>query len=217
MTLDPRTMTEMTALIESGSAEMGVSLPPESVEALARFLGLMRKWNRGQNLTAVTDPAEMVAKHVLDSLAGLPWVRGERVLDVGSGAGLPGIPLAIARPSWRVVLLDSRGKRIQFLRYVKQALALDNVEIVEARFEKYPPERKFDTLTVRAFAAFPELARGAEPFITAGARLVVWKGSDPTVEMEATLAHQPVRYAVHALRVPGVDASRHIAVVESAG
>lgn len=210
-------MAQMGGLIERGSVAMGLSLPAGSGERLARFLALMRKWNRGQNLTAVTDPAEMVARHVLDSLAGLPWVRGEEVLDVGSGAGLPGIPLAIARPGWRVVLLDSRGKRIQFLRYVKQDLGLDNVEIVQARFEKYPPGRKFDTLTARAFAAFPDLMREAGPFITAGARLVVWKGSDPTVEMETTLADQPFRYAVHALRVPGVDAARHVAVVEGAG
>lgn len=209
-------MEHMVDLIERGGAELGVSLPAGASDRLARFLALIRKWNRGQNLTAVTEPVEMVSRHVLDSLAGLPWVRGERVLDVGSGAGLPGIPLAVARPGWRIVLLDSRGKRIQFLRYVKQDLALDNVEIVQARFEKYPPERNFDTLTARAFAAFPGLMDGAWPFITAGARLVVWKGNDPTVEMETTLADQPVCYAVHALRVPGVDAARHIAVVESA-
>jgi len=213
MALEQKIVTRMTGLIATGSAELGVALPPASAERLARFLGLMHKWNRGQNLTAVTEPAEMVARHVLDSLAGLPWVRGERVLDVGSGAGLPGIPLAIVEPAWRVVLLDSRGKRIQFLKYVKQALGLENVEIAQARFEKYPVDGKFDTLTARAFAAFPELFRGALPFINAGARLVAWKGNDPSAELGATLAGRPVVYAVHALRVPQVAAPRHIAVV----
>jgi len=207
----------LAGLIERGCGELGVSAPPGAARCLARFLELLRKWNRAQNLTAVTDPADMVARHVLDSLAGLPWVRGERVLDVGSGAGLPGIPLAIARPGWQLVLLDSRGKRIEFLRYVKQDLGLDNIELAGVRFENYPPDRKFDTLTARAFAAFPDLIQGAGPFMAAGARLVVWQGGDPTDKIRAALAGRALDHAVHAVRVPGVAAARHITVVEGGG
>jgi len=205
---------ETHALIERGAREMRLTLPEGGVARLDRFLGLLRKWNRGQNLTAITAPRAMVAGHVLDSLAGLPWLCGTRVLDLGSGAGLPGVPLAIADPAREVVLLDSRRKRVQFLLYAKRVLGLDNVSVVEARIEKYRPEGKFDTLTARAFAAFPELVRVAAPFIATGARLVAWQGSDPSLQLEDAPAGPGVCYAVHPVRVPGIQAPRHIVVVE---
>lgn len=201
-------------MIERGLDELGLAVPAEAPERLARFLALLEKWNRTHNLTAITGPEAMVAKHVLDSLAGAPWVRGPWGLDIGTGAGLPGIPLAIADPSRQWVLLDSRGKRVQFLTYAKHALGLANVVVVQERFEKYQPEGKFDTLTARAFSALPELVRRTMPFITPGARLVAWIGSDPSAQLAETLAGRPLSYAVHAVRVPGVEAQRHIAIVE---
>lgn len=210
-------MTNIIALIEQGLAQLDLPLPEDSAARLARFVELMRKWNRAHNLTAITEPRAMVARHVLDSLAGAPWVRGRRVLDVGSGAGLPGIPLAIAEPSRRVSLLDSRGKRVQFLLHARQVLALGNVDVVQERFEKYRPHGGFDTLTARAFAALPDLIRPALPFITAGARLVVWQRNDPSGALDEALAGEPVRREVHAVRVPGIQAPRHIVVIEGAG
>lgn len=204
---------EMIDLIEQGAAEMGLALPPGAAGRLDRFLTLLKKWNRAQNLTAITEPRAMVAGHVLDSLAGLPWVEGMRVLDVGSGAGLPGIPLAIAVPDREHVLLDSRRKRVQFLLYAKRELGLDNVSVVEARIEKYRPEGNFGTLTARAFAALPALADAAAPFIKTGARLVVWQRNDPSGELKDALAGLRVCWAVHPVRVPGIRAPRHIVVV----
>lgn len=204
---------DIPALIEEGAAKMGLSLPADAPGRLACFLALLGKWNRGQNLTAITDPEAMVYGHVLDSLAGLPWLDGGRVLDVGSGAGLPGIPLAIADPGQELVLLDSRRKRIQFLLYAKRELALDNVLVVEARIEKYRPEGNFGTLTARAVAALPELAAAVMPFIDAGARLVVWQRKDPSRELEDALAGLHTCCAVHPVRVTGIRAPRHIVVI----
>lgn len=204
---------DIPALIEQGAAEMGLSLPVDAPGCLARFLALLGKWNRGQNLTAITDPEAMVYGHVLDSLSGLPWLDGGRVLDVGSGAGLPGIPLAIADPGREFVLLDSRRKRIQFLLYAKRELALDNVSVVEARIEKYRPEGNFGTLTARAVAALPELATAVLPFINAGARLVVWQRKEPSRELEDALAGLHARCAVYPVRVAGIRAPRHIVVI----
>jgi len=202
-------------MIERGAAELGIAVPTEAAERLARFLLLLAKWNRTYNLTAITEPEAMVARHVLDSLSGAPWIRGVRALDIGTGAGLPGVPLAIVEPDRRWVLLDSRDKRIQFLTYARHDLDLENVTVVRARFEKYEPEGKFDTLTARAFSALPDLVRGAMPFILAGARLVAWTGSDPTRKLAETLDHQSVCHAVYAVRVPGVDAQRHIVVIDA--
>lgn len=205
---------DIEALIEWGCTELKLAMPADAVDRLVRYMGLVEKWNRGQNLTAITDPEAMATRHVLDSLSGTPWLSGELLLDVGSGAGLPGVPLAIAQPSRRFVLLDSRRKRVQFLLYTKKVLRLDNVEVVQTRLEKYRPEQKFGTLTVRAFAAFPELVMRTMPFVTTGARLVVWQRNDPTLDLEEALVGYPVGYVVHPVRVPGIQAPRHIVVVE---
>lgn len=210
----PAAMMDTAAIIERALAELKADAPPDAPERLARFLSLMAKWNRSHNLTAITDPRAMVAKHVLDSLAGGPWVVGRRALDVGSGAGLPGIPLAVANPSREWVLLDSRGKRVQFLTYVKHDLGLENVTVVQARIEKYQGIGKFDTLTARAFAALPELVRLTTPFIQAGARLVVWTGSDPSAALADITDRQRLAGTAYPVRVPGVSGQRHIVTVE---
>lgn len=201
-------------MIEQGCVEMKLSVPAGAADRLVRYLGLIEKWNRAQNLTAASGAEAMATRHVLDSLSGAPWLSGGRVLDVGSGAGLPGVPLAVVEPSRQFMLLDSRRKRVQFLIYAKQALNLDNVEVVQARVEKYRPEGKFDTLTARAFAALPELVGRTMPFVTAGTRLIVWQRNDPTPALNETLAGHPVSYAVHPVQVPGIEAPRHIVVVE---
>ncbi|MGA8258972.1 MAG: 16S rRNA (guanine(527)-N(7))-methyltransferase RsmG [Arenicellales bacterium] len=206
---------DVTALIEQGLADLGLTLPPGAAGRLADFVALLKKWNRGQNLTAITEERAMVARHVLDSLAGLPWVRGAEVLDIGSGAGLPGIPLAIAEPSRRLVLLDSRRKRIQFLLHARQVLKLDNIAPVQARFEEYLPERHVDTLTARAFATLPELVRRTAPLVAEGARLVAWQRDDPSQELGKTPPGEGFHCQAHAVRISGIAGPRHILVIES--
>jgi 16S rRNA (guanine527-N7)-methyltransferase len=143
---------------------VALKLDPALAGPLLRYLGELVLWNKAYNLTAVREPAEMVTRHLLDSLVLLPHVAG-RVLDVGTGAGLPGIPLALANPALHVTLLDSNGKKARFLRHAQRQIPLTNVEVVEARAEAYVPAAPFDAAVSRAFASLGD-------FLTATARLV---------------------------------------------
>ena len=196
--------------ISEGCAELGVQLPPGAVARLGAFLALLERWNRVYNLTAVRDPEAMVIRHVLDSLSILPWVTGPRVLDVGSGAGLPGIPLAVARPDFRFFLLDSNGKRTRFMTQAITELGLDHVAVVRSRVEDYQPEHLFNSVVARAFATLAAMADEAGRLCVPGGRLLAMKGVFP----EEELAHVPVGYQVvdiYPLHVPRLSAERHLA------
>jgi len=151
----------------------------------------------------------MVVRHILDSLAVLPYLTAGRLLDVGSGAGLPGIPLAIARPALAVTLLDSNAKKIRFLRQAAAELALDNVEVVQARMQEYQPERAFDMVISRAVSSLDELYRQSQHLLTAGGRMLFMKGALPEAELTA---FAPGRETLHCerLQVPGLGAERHL-------
>ena len=140
-------------------AEVGLALDPDAAEALAAFLGEILRWNRVHNLTAITDPEAMIRRHAIESLALRPLLRGHRIADVGSGAGVPGIPLAIAEPDRHFTLIESRGKRAAFLRYVQGLLGLVNVAVEHRRVEEMNDAGTFDTLLARAVALPEELLR----------------------------------------------------------
>jgi 16S rRNA (guanine527-N7)-methyltransferase len=198
-------------LLESGVAGLGATLTSLQRDQLLAYLALLQKWNRAMNLTAHEDIADMVSWHLLDSLAGLPHVVGRQWIDVGTGAGLPGIPLAIKSPDARVVLLDSRSKRCQFLIHACGELGLTNVEVVTGRAEEYRPQVKFDTLVARAFAAIPELLRCAGHLCRPLGRIVVWKGKRPgAAEMNAVPADRYSDVGIHPISVPGLGAARHL-------
>jgi len=195
--------------ILEGSERLGVRLPSEAADRLGAYLSLLERWNRAYNLTAVRDPEAMVVRHVLDSLSILPWLRGPRVLDVGSGAGLPGIPLAIARPEHEFCLLDSNGKRTRFLIQVAAELRLSNAGVVRGRVEDYRPKAPFDSVVSRAFATLAALVADAGRLCAPGGRLLAMKGVFPDDE----LARLPSGYSVvgvYPLRVPSLDAERHL-------
>src|SRR4030067_635573 len=139
--------------LQQGLSEMGLNLTAPARKKLLNFLELLEKWNRAYNLTAVRDPEQMVPRHLLDSLTVLPYLKGPSILDIGTGAGLPGLPLALARPDLAFTVLDSNLKKIRFVRQAVRELDIKNVEIAHARVEKFHPERKFDTLIARAFAS----------------------------------------------------------------
>ncbi len=143
--------------LRQGAIRLGVALDEVQEQQLLRFLALLVKWNRAYNLTAVREPLEMVGRHLLDSLAVLPHLRGRRCLDMGTGPGLPGIPLAIMRPEMEFVLLDSNGKKIRFVRQAVLELGLGNVGLEHQRVEAYRPDSPFDTLIARAFTALPRM------------------------------------------------------------
>ena len=197
-------------------AARGIALPAHARDTIATYLALLAKWSRTYNLTAIREPERMVTHHVLDSLAVLPHLpaRGDlAVLDVGSGGGVPGIPLAIARPVWCVVLLDSNHKKGAFLQQAVIELGLLHAEAVTARVEDYQPRAPFDVVISRAYSDLATFAHASLPHLADDGRMIAMKGVFPHEE----LAHLPadVRVvATPALAVPGLDAQRHLVIME---
>ena len=200
-------------LLEEGLAQLGdTAATAGQVEALLRYIGLLEKWNRSYNLTAVRYPLEMVSRHILDSLAVLPWVGEGRVLDAGTGAGLPGIPLAIMRPALSLTLLDSAGKKIRFLRHVGRELELGNIEAVQSRLESYNVTQAFDTIISRAFARLEGFAAAARHLCDRDTRLLAMKGRYPEDELKGLPAWLSAD-ATEKLSVPGLQENRHLVIM----
>ncbi len=195
------------ARLSAGLSGLGLALEPAQVAALGTLLDELADWNTRVNLTAIKDPAEAVDKHLLDSLAVLPQLRGLAVADVGSGAGFPGLPLAIADPDRRYTLIESTGKKAKFLRHVVTRLDLPNVEVVPLRAESYRPPRPFDSVIARALGPLAEFVRVAGHLAGRGGRLFAMKGKVPEAEIQA-LPPGWKALAVHPVAVPGLDAER---------
>ncbi len=194
---------------------MGLPAVPGPSRQLLRFIELLQKWNRAYNLTALEEPDDMVVRHILDSLACRPFLHGESVLDVGTGAGLPGIPLAAFDDARHFTLLDSSGKKIRFLRQVLMDIPLGNVELVQSRVEDYRPVNLFSTVVCRALSTLGEFARTCGRLAAPGGRLVALKGRAPRAELAGVPA--PWRPGeVAAVQVPFLGAERHIVVLERA-
>jgi 16S rRNA (guanine527-N7)-methyltransferase len=198
-------------MLRQGLLDMGIDLPAPAQEKLLAFLALLEKWNRSYNLTAVRDPEQMVPRHLLDSLTVLPYLQGARVLDIGTGPGLPGIPLALARPDLAFSLLDSSAKKTRFATQAMHELGLKNVVIVQERVEKFHPETKFDTLIARAFASIPDMLAASRHLCAAHGRFLVMKGVFPQEELAAVA--DGYRAEVRALHIPGLDAARHLVIL----
>lgn len=199
-----------------GLAAMGVTLDAASMERALAHLQLIAKWNRVHNLTAVREPEQMVVVHLLDSLSLLPHLGAARTLiDVGSGAGFPGIPVAIARPDLRVTLLDSSHKKGTFLEQARTELGLVNVEVVCERVEQYQPEGGFDVVASRAFADLADFVAQAKHLVAPGGRMLAMKGVYPFEEIARVPATHRVAEVVE-LSVPTLDAKRHLVRVEAA-
>ncbi len=202
---------ELLSRIDDGATELGLDLDVTQRGQLLEYLHEMVRWGRAYNLTAIRDIEKMVPLHVLDSLAVVPHVRGPRVIDLGTGAGLPGIPLAIVRPGFRLWLLESSAKKCRFLRHVVSKLGLQNVEVVQSRAENYRPEQGFDTVVSRAVGALGLLMDLSAHLCEPGAQFLAMKGQFPEVE----LADVDERWKVDevlALKVPGIEADRHLVV-----
>jgi 16S rRNA (guanine527-N7)-methyltransferase len=198
-------MTPGTAL-DRGLGQMALALPEDARKRLLDYVALLMKWNRTYNLTAIRDPVAMVLHHLLDSLAVLPHLPLRsalgRIADAGSGAGLPGIPLALARPQWHVVLAESSQKKAAFLRQAAIELKLPNVEVHEGRVEVWRPEQLFDVVISRAFAALHDFVAACRHLVAPGGVLAAMKGVAPA-DLTAACTLIP-------LRVPLLDAQRHL-------
>lgn len=204
--------------LAAGIAALGLALPEGAEDKLLAYLALLDKWNRVYNLTAVRDAGRMVSHHLLDSLAAVPLFQGGCpdlicVLDVGSGGGLPGIPLAIARPEIQVTLIDSVAKKTAFLLQAKAELGLNNLTVVTGRVEDFQPESGFDVITSRAFSDLKEFVSLTRHLLKPRGRWLAMKGLMPHEEI-ATLPDWARVSANHALAVPGLEASRHMIVLE---
>ncbi len=195
--------------ISDGARELGIELSPEQVGKLVRHLDLMDEWGERMNLTAIRDRDQQVTKHVLDSLSVLPHIRGTRVADVGSGAGFPGIPLAIVMPETHFALIESTGKKCRFLEHVRDSLGLANVEVVQSRAESWKPAVRYDTVLARAVGPVADLVHNAGALVTGGGRLLAMKGRFPEDELAKKLSGWKVM-AVHKLVVPGLAEERHL-------
>jgi 16S rRNA (guanine527-N7)-methyltransferase len=195
--------------LQRGCEELGLSLDDGQQERLLDYLALLSKWNKTYNLTAVRDERQMVTRHLLDSLAIVPHVSGARVIDVGTGAGLPGIPLAIVQPQHEVHLLDSNGKKTRFLFQVKTALRLDNIVVHQARVETFRTAEPFDAVLSRAFASLQDMALSCRHLLVPGGCLLAMKGTDPAQEIEE-LNQGSVDVEVYPLVVPGLVEQRHL-------
>ncbi len=201
-------MADETDLLRRGLAALGQSLGDDDLARLVRLLDELERWNRQINLTAVRDRAAMLSRHVFDSLAARPWLRGRSVLDVGTGAGFPGLPLAIAEPEREFVLLDSNNKKVRFVEHAAALLGLDNVRAVRARAEHYAPGRRFDTVIARAVAELAALVKIAGHHVGEDGVFLALKGRHPAEELTQLDAHWEATVA--ALSVPGLEeGSRH--------
>jgi len=193
--------------LAAGVAELGLTLPDGAEAKLLAYLALFEKWNRVYNLSAIREPERMVSHHLLDSLAAVPLFGNGRVLDVGSGGGLPGIPLAIARPDLSVTLIDTVSKKTAFLTQAKAELGLGNLAVVTGRVEDYTDETGFDTITSRAFSELTLFVNLTRHLLASGGRWLALKGVYPTGEITA-LPDDVHRVSDHTLTVPGLDAER---------
>lgn len=200
-------------VLRAGLNVLGIAVPETAVNRLLAYVDLLVKWNRTYNLTAIRGGDEMVTQHLLDSLSILPFLQGVQSLaDIGSGAGLPGIPLAIAQPQLAVTLIDSVQKKSAFQQQAKIDLALTNVSIYSSRIEDCKQYEEFDAVTARAFSDLPALVKVAAPLLRPGGRIYAMKGALPQDEMAAL----PVGWHVVSaprLQVPGLDAERHLLIL----
>lgn len=200
----------MTTVVWPGvPAELGLELNTQQDQQLQQYLELLQRWNKVYNLTAVRDPVQMLPLHLWDSLSVVPFIEAEHCLDVGSGAGLPGIPLAIMRPQQQFTLLDTNGKKTRFIQQAALELGLANLKVVQKRVEQWQPEQKFAAIISRAFASLADFVTVSGIHLQAQGRLYAMKGRYP----ESEIAELPQGWSVacsHQLMVPGLEAERHL-------
>jgi 16S rRNA (guanine527-N7)-methyltransferase len=197
-------MEACRTILESGLTALNLPFNPGTCEQLLAFIKLIAKWNKAYNLTAVRNNEDMARLHILDSLAIFPYIEGKRVIDIGTGAGLPGIPLAIFLPDIELVLLDSNAKKTRFVQQVILELKLKNVSVIHSRAEDYSPEQGFDTIITRAFASLPDMMKLTTHLLSPNGMLLAMKGQIP----EAELAEINAKTTLIPIKVPEVEAER---------
>ncbi|MFZ0469463.1 MAG: 16S rRNA (guanine(527)-N(7))-methyltransferase RsmG, partial [Thiogranum sp.] len=207
---------DLQAQIAAGCRSLPLVLSATALAQLADYVGLLAKWSKVYNLTAVRQPQQMVTRHVLDSLAVVPFLIDGSLLDVGTGAGLPGVPIAIARPDLAVTLLDANAKKLRFVRQAVAELGLANVEVVQARMQEYQPGRAFDMVISRAVSSLEELYRQSRHLLAPRGRMLFMKGALPEEELAAFASGREMLH-IERLDIPGLDAERHLLWLDKQG
>ena len=198
--------------LKRGLIALGLTLDRDTQQRLLEYIALIEKWNRVYNLTAIREPEKMVSHHLLDSLGVAPHLHAKRLLDVGSGAGLPGIPLALANPDTRVTLLDSNHKKSAFLNQAVMELKLENAEVCSERVESWRAQNRFDVIISRAFSDMGEFVRVTRQLLAPGGMFAAMKGLHPYEEIEKLPPECKV-WQVLPLAIPGLDGARHLVLI----
>lgn len=204
-------MSAQAEKLALGVAEMGLPISAEKQEMLLQFLGLLGKWNKVYNLTAVREPLDMITLHLLDSLSVLPYVKSKNLLDVGSGGGLPGVVLAICLPELQVTTIDKVQKKAIFMRQVKGELGLDNLNVIHERVERYEVAQPFEVIISRAFSELDVFMALTQHLLTKKGCWFAMRGVSPS---EALVSLGVKRCEVYPLSVAGLEAERHLAIIE---
>lgn len=199
--------------LQSLLAQTSLQLSELQISQLVSLVEQLDKWNKAYNLTSVRDPMEMMVKHILDSLVVSPYLQGERFIDVGTGPGLPGLPLAIINPDKQFVLLDSLGKRITFIRQVCHLLKLDNVTAVQSRVENYQQNLDFDGVISRAFASLEDMLNWCSHLPANNGKFYALKGLVPEQELE-NLPDGLKLHSIESLSVPELEGQRHLVIID---
>lgn len=204
-------MESCRKLLVSGMEALQINLAEDKIDQLLAFIKLIEKWNKAYNLTAIRNPEDMVRLHLLDSLAVLPYIEGDRVIDVGTGAGLPGIPLAISRPEIEFTLLDSNAKKTRFVQQAVLELKLKNVTVQLGRVENFHPEALFNTAITRAFAGLPDIIKFTRHLLGSDGIILAMKGQKPDTELERV----STKSTLIPIFIPGVEAERCLIKINS--
>ncbi len=205
-------MDVLEKTLSAGINALGLDVSATQQTLLLRYVALLHKWNKAYNLTAIRDPEQMITRHILDSLSIAPFIAAQRCLDVGTGAGLPGIPLAIIYPDKQFALLDSNGKKTRFLIEAKLQLKLDNISVHSERVEQFHSEVLFDGILSRAFASLKDMVTGCEALLSPDGKLYAMKGVFPEAELSQLPKHFIVEHS-HTLTVPDVEEARHLLLI----
>ena len=203
-------------ILSNGLRQLNLAQPLDEKQQskLIKYVELLAKWNKSYNLTAVRKPEQMVTRHILDSLSICPYLRGKSVLDVGTGAGLPGIPLAIVFPDRQFTLLDSNNKKTRFVVQAVSELELPNVDVVQSRVEEFETEVLFDTITTRAYASIEDMLGQTSHLLAADGVFLAMKGVNPVAEIEELSSNYSIKES-HTVKVPGLEEERHLLEIKA--
>ena len=212
MYFDNNTLDRFQQTLTSACTKMGLSLSQNQIDSLLAYLGLLAKWNKAFNLTAVRQPEDMLSRHIIDSLSIVPYISGQRILDVGTGPGLPGIPLAIIFPEIDFTLLDSNSKKTRFLTQSVIELGLNNITVCQARVENIDFDQPFQQIMSRAFSSLANMVSLCDQHLAADGQYLAMKGLEPEEEKQQLSDLYKIEKTIK-LKVPGCEAQRHLIII----